>query len=82
MRQILTNLLSNAIKFTDKGEIYISISAKPITKSEVKQLYNYMCDNKIKDGWLVCLIKPKKDKFYINNKTIKILTRDQLGDVS
>jgi len=57
-------------------------TAKPITKSEVKQLYNYMCDNKIKDGWLVCLIKPKKDKFYINNKTIKILTRDQLGDVS
>ncbi|OGU75393.1 MAG: hypothetical protein A2V93_08785 [Ignavibacteria bacterium RBG_16_34_14] len=38
LRQILTNLLSNAIKFTDKGEIFISISAKPITKTKYEIL--------------------------------------------
>jgi len=34
LRQILTNLLSNAIKFTDKGEVFISISAQPINKTK------------------------------------------------
>ena len=34
LRQILTNLLSNAIKFTDKGEVFISVSAQPINKTK------------------------------------------------
>lgn len=30
LRQILVNLLSNAVKFTDKGEVFISVSSKPV----------------------------------------------------
>ncbi|MGM3307737.1 PAS domain S-box protein [Anabaena sp. WFMT] len=33
VRQILMNLLSNAIKFTKKGEVILSIHAKPITNT-------------------------------------------------
>ncbi len=37
LRQILLNLLSNAVKFTDKGEVVLSVGAKPIlnAKSEI-----------------------------------------------
>ena len=30
LRQILVNLLSNAVKFTEKGEIFVSVSSKPL----------------------------------------------------
>jgi len=36
--QILTSLLSNTIKFTEKGEVFISASAKPIEKDKYEIL--------------------------------------------
>ncbi|MBI4783100.1 MAG: response regulator [Oscillatoriophycideae cyanobacterium NC_groundwater_1537_Pr4_S-0.65um_50_18] len=30
LRQILVNLLSNAIKFTDQGEVFVSVDARPL----------------------------------------------------
>ena len=33
VRQILVNLLSNAVKFTDEGEVYISVKAKPVPQN-------------------------------------------------
>ncbi len=40
LRQILTNLLSNAIKFTEKGEVFISVSAKPISDNKYEILFS------------------------------------------
>lgn len=36
LRQILVNLLSNAVKFTDTGEVFTSISAKPLGKNKYR----------------------------------------------
>ncbi|MBD2103459.1 PAS domain S-box protein [Leptolyngbya sp. FACHB-261] len=33
VRQILVNLLSNAVKFTEKGEVLVSVSARPVIES-------------------------------------------------
>lgn len=38
LRQVLVNLLSNAIKFTDEGEISLSISSKPLQKTNKHQI--------------------------------------------
>ncbi len=34
LRQILLNLLSNAVKFTEKGEVVVTVTAKPINGSK------------------------------------------------
>ncbi|HSD57231.1 MAG TPA: PAS domain S-box protein, partial [Methanotrichaceae archaeon] len=38
LRQVLINLLSNAIKFTDEGEISVSVSSKPLQKTNRHQI--------------------------------------------
>jgi signal transduction histidine kinase/DNA-binding response OmpR family regulator len=37
LRQIMLNLLSNAVKFTDKGEVVLTVSSRPVanTKAEI-----------------------------------------------
>ena len=39
LRQILNNLLSNAVKFTNKGEIFISVKSRPISKDRHELLF-------------------------------------------
>ena len=36
LRQILLNLLSNAVKFTEKGEVVISVTSRPVTAENVE----------------------------------------------
>jgi GAF domain-containing protein/DNA-binding response OmpR family regulator len=36
LRQILLNLLSNAVKFTERGEVVLSIGAKPAANGEIE----------------------------------------------
>ena len=38
LRQVLVNLLSNAIKFTHEGEIFVSVSARPVQSRVLKQI--------------------------------------------
>jgi len=37
--QILVNLLSNAVKFTEKGDITLTVSSKPVTEQEYEILF-------------------------------------------
>ena len=37
LRQILANLLSNAVKFTAKGEVVVSVSARPLNAGDGRQ---------------------------------------------
>jgi signal transduction histidine kinase/CheY-like chemotaxis protein/HPt (histidine-containing phosphotransfer) domain-containing protein len=37
LQQVLINLLSNAVKFTKKGEVYVSVNARPIFEDDVIQ---------------------------------------------
>jgi GAF domain-containing protein/CheY-like chemotaxis protein len=36
LRQIMLNLLSNAVKFTDKGEVVLSVSSKPVPNGKAE----------------------------------------------
>jgi GAF domain-containing protein/CheY-like chemotaxis protein/tetratricopeptide (TPR) repeat protein len=36
LRQVMLNLLSNAVKFTDKGEVVLTVTAKPQAESRVE----------------------------------------------
>lgn len=54
LQQVLTNLLSNAVKFTKKGEVYVSVHAKPIfensaTTTSKKPIPNYEIQFSVKD---------------------------------
>ena len=42
VRQILVNLLSNAVKFTEKGEIYVSVSSTPVEEDTYKFTFAVM----------------------------------------
>ncbi|MBU3940731.1 MAG: hypothetical protein KKH88_02265 [Nanoarchaeota archaeon] len=58
--------------------------SKPISISQINQLNKYI--NEIENcnkGLLICNFKPKKDKFYIGNNKISIITEKDLlkGDV-
>ncbi|MCP4700174.1 MAG: response regulator [Gammaproteobacteria bacterium] len=54
LRQVLINLLSNAIKFTEKGEILVKISSRPLPDNQVEVLFA------VKDSGIG--IPPKKIK--------------------
>jgi PAS domain S-box-containing protein len=38
LRQILLNLLSNAVKFTERGEVVLSVNARPVPEAEMHEL--------------------------------------------
>ncbi len=40
LRQIILNLLSNAVKFTDKGEVVLTVTSKPISKNNVEMTFS------------------------------------------
>ncbi|GAP22417.1 protein containing PAS domain S-box [Leptolinea tardivitalis] len=46
LRQVLVNLLSNAIKFTEKGEVFLSVEAKPL-ENDLYELHFSVADTGI-----------------------------------
>lgn len=48
----------------NKNKIVVEVKdyrSKPISNSDIKQIYNYMNDHKIKEGWIICHTKPRKE---------------------
>jgi Holliday junction resolvase len=54
---------------------------KEISKSEIEQLNKYLEDSKSNLGFLVCHIKPKKDRFLIGENELIVLTESELNKI-
>jgi len=78
----IKNLVADAILKMNNKNYIVEIKdyrSKPITFSEVKQLNNYIENTpNCNDGLLVCRYKGKKDKFYIGQNEIFIITKEDL----
>ena len=57
LRQVVVNLLSNAIKFTDKGEIFLMVSARSLALSDAPKPLDFQKDCPIKDCQIQVTVK-------------------------
>ena len=65
LRQILVNLLSNAIKFTEKGEVVIRVSAKPLSEAQDRTASNYEIHFKVRDTG-IGIPADKQDRLFLS----------------
>lgn len=75
------NGIPDALFKTESGTYLVEIknyTSKPISKSEIMQLNKYLDDSKYKNGILITSKKDQKEKVYIGNNCISIVTADEL----